>query len=237
MRTRLGWLVAVCVVATAASAQGQVVQLPSCGFFYVNTSVSVPDSGSGFLGGTGSSYSGSSSRGVPGLSKIPGAGRLFTNRAIGSETSAAGVAVSATIHDRHEMDAAVLATAGRGGAGDVASAAADRKAGFLTAHVGRASSGGTTSSVASAAPASVAEIREQNAAAKERLEAEARDLFAQGQQAEADGKRNVAKIFYQMASRRSTGAVKEQAAARLAEILPAAVAPRDARVAQKQAKQ
>ena len=55
MRTRLGWLVAVCVVATAASAQGQVVQLPSFGFFYVNTSVSVPDSGSGFLGGTGSS--------------------------------------------------------------------------------------------------------------------------------------------------------------------------------------
>ena len=218
MRTRLGWLAAVCVLTSATTARGQVVQLPSFELFTVNTTVSVPDQGSMLLGGTSSSFTGRDSRGVPGLSKLPGAGRLFTNKAIGSETSAAGLRVSATIHDQHEMDAAVLASAGRSSETIFGSSATDRTASFLSAHVARTSSRTTAPPTASTASASVAEIRQQNAAAKERLEQEASDLFEQGQQAEVSGKRNVAKIYYQMATRRSTGAVKEQAAARLAEL-------------------
>jgi hypothetical protein len=44
---------------------------------------------------------------------------------------------------------------------------------------------------------------------------EADSFFARGQQAEADGKPNVAKIYYQMAVRRATGEVKQQVQARL----------------------
>ena len=39
---------------------------------------------------------------------------------------------------------------------------------------------------------------------------EADTYFARGQQAEADGKPNVAKIYYQMAARRATGELKQQ---------------------------
>ena len=45
--------------------------------------------------------------------------------------------------------------------------------------------------------------------------AEADDYFARGQQAEADGKMAVAKIYYQMAARRATGDLKQQVLARL----------------------
>ncbi len=44
---------------------------------------------------------------------------------------------------------------------------------------------------------------------------EADSFFARGQQAEADGKPNVAKIYYQMAARRATGDLKQQVQARL----------------------
>ena len=44
---------------------------------------------------------------------------------------------------------------------------------------------------------------------------EADSYFARGQQAEADGKPNVAKIYYQMAARRATGELKQQVQARL----------------------
>ena len=44
---------------------------------------------------------------------------------------------------------------------------------------------------------------------------EAENYFARGQQAEADGKPSVAKIFYQMAVRRASGELKQQAIARL----------------------
>ena len=50
---------------------------------------------------------------------------------------------------------------------------------------------------------SVAEIRRQRAREQERADAEARELLKQGDQAMADGKPGVARIYYQMAQRRS----------------------------------
>ena len=50
------------------------------------------------------------------MSQVPGAGRLFTDRAIGSELAGSSLTVSATIHDREAMEAALLAAAARSGA-------------------------------------------------------------------------------------------------------------------------
>ena len=117
----------------------------------------VPDGGSILLGGVNRSAYGSTTRGVPGLSKVPGANRLFTNRAIGRETSSTTASVTVQIHDFQAMDEALLAEArgraadGRGSDGRDASgrsvgvrtvdaearAAIERKAEFLNRHMSR----------------------------------------------------------------------------------------------------
>ena len=44
---------------------------------------------------------------------------------------------------------------------------------------------------------------------------EAARFFARGEKAEAEGKANVARIYYQMAARRATGDLRTQVAAKL----------------------
>jgi type II secretory pathway component GspD/PulD (secretin) len=92
-------------------AQNVTLQLPTFQVFSVATTVVVPDRGSAFLGGVKRASYGSNTVGVPGLSKIPGAGRLFTNRGIGSEVSSSAAHATATIMDLDELDRAVLAEA------------------------------------------------------------------------------------------------------------------------------
>ena len=66
------------------------------------------------------------------------------------------------------------------------------------------------------APVSDVAAEQANRAARQATRAEEADsFFARGQQAEADGKPNVAKIYYQMAARRATGDLKQQVQARL----------------------
>ena len=65
-------------------------------------------------------------------------------------------------------------------------------------------------------PVSDVAAEQANRAARQAARAdEADSFFARGQQAEADGKPNVAKIYYQMAARRATGDLKQQVQARL----------------------
>lgn len=118
---------------TATAQAPTTVQLPTFQEFSVSTTVSVPDRGSLILGGVSRSAASSVSRGTPGLDKLPGASRLFKNRAGGRDTSASTAAVTAQIHDFAELDAATLAAARRGTTRD----AVDRKAEFLTKHLGR----------------------------------------------------------------------------------------------------
>ena len=118
------------------------LQVPSVGFFNVDTVVSVPDGGSITLGGVSRSAAGQTSRGVPGLSNIPGLGRGFGNRAIGRQSSAAGVQVKARIIILKEMEKEVLAEAERrralrANSDPNGTVETQKKADFISRNIGR----------------------------------------------------------------------------------------------------
>jgi hypothetical protein len=172
------------------------VQLPTFSFFTVQTTVSVPDGGGISLGGI--------DRGVD--STVNRSSGLTRNRGIGSSRTASGVSVSATIIDREEMDRAVLAEA-----------AAKRGVSIDGSGLKAALSKSMTRSDATAAD-SLAAIRERNAAKSEAKASELAGYMAKAQQAEADGKMGIAKIYYQMVARGDQGQLKQQAEARLAAL-------------------
>jgi hypothetical protein len=64
-------------------------------------------------------------------------------------------------------------------------------------------------------------LRAEHAGEQQARVAEAERLFERGKNAEATGKLNVARIYYQQASRRAQGSLKDQIAAQL-ELLSAA---------------
>lgn len=141
------WLVLVTLVSfglVSRPSHAQVVQLPTYRTFSVGTSVLIPDRGSTFLGGVDRGVWNSNTQGVPGLSGVPGVGRLFTNRSISSEVSSSRAYASATIMDLEALDKAVLAEAaakralvarGAGHRGATSDSAVERKAAFLAKHI------------------------------------------------------------------------------------------------------
>lgn len=136
-------LLILSLISKKTSAQNVSVQLPTFQVFSVATTVVVPDRGSAYLGGVNRASFGSNSSGVPGLSPIPGLGRLFTNRGIGSEVSSSGAHVAATIMDLDELDKGVLAEAAakRGVAsasgGMKTNPAVERKAAYIAKNVAK----------------------------------------------------------------------------------------------------
>lgn len=94
-------------------AQSQTVQLPTIIVFNVQTTVIIPDGGTMLLGSVGRSAMGETSRGVPLLSNVPGAGRLFRNRVTGQETSARNATATAQIISLREMEPEILAEGNR----------------------------------------------------------------------------------------------------------------------------
>lgn len=215
------------------------VQLPTFSFFSVGTSVLVPDRGATYLGGIGRASSAANSGGVPVLGKLPFAGRPLTNRAIGHSVGASSVWVTATIHDFEAMDQALLAQP----TGRVLSSTAQ-------AAVGQAVSGrillprrgdGTTDFEAASAwqlarrpeagpIGSVAEEEVRREAARRDRQVEAAEFVARAERAEAEGKKNVARIFYEMAGRRAEGELKSLIAARLEALRSDQPTPRVAQV-------
>jgi hypothetical protein len=208
------WLATALMIlggASLAHAQGQqpqqpigpalpatTVQLPTFSFFTVQTTVSVPDGGGMSLGGI--------DRGVD--STVNRNSGLTRNRGLGSSRAASGVSVSATIIDREEMDRAVLAEAAAKRGVPIDSSVLKSTA--LSKSVSRDGS--------SAAADSLAAIRERNAAKVEAKTSELAGYLAKAQQAEADGKPGIAKIYYQMVARADHGHLKQQAEARLAAL-------------------
>jgi hypothetical protein len=202
----------LCLGISAAMAQqplpATTVQLPSYSVFTVRTTVSVPDGGGAYLGGLNSGASNSSRLGIGPLS----------NRGLSSSRGASGVSVSATVIDHEEIDRALLmeATAKRG-MSETATARTDVKAATIAKSIPTRSAARDSSERGAAAlPGSVAAIRDANAAAAELQAAELAGYLAKAQQAEADNKPGVAKVFYQMVARRDQGPMKQQAMERLA---------------------
>ena len=197
--------------ATAAWAHAQAVQLPTCQFFSVQTSVLGPDRGAAFMGGITRSRYGSTSRGVPGLSGLPGAGRLFRNRGIASGQSTAGVSVSATIIDHAELDRAVLAEAARRGGNSLVDPTLTRRASFLAQNVATYD---TPRQLTTRQPdpnsLSLEAIRRQNELAERQRQADARRFWERGRQAEHAGKLGAARIYYKMAARHAASPARER---------------------------
>ena len=71
---------------------------------------------------------------------------------------------------------------------------------------------------ASDAAPTAADLQAQRAAQRQARNDEAEQLYQRGLNAEDAGKANVAKVYYQMASRRASGKLKDAALARLAAI-------------------
>ena len=136
MRTAVLLLVLIGPVS-AAPAIGQVVQLPTFDSFSVNTTVSVPDRGSVYLGGVDRARYESSWSGVPGMSRLPGAGPLLGNRASSASVTSSGATATATIIDHREWDAATRARAAQLRRNPRTDDPVARKAAFLSQHVGR----------------------------------------------------------------------------------------------------
>ncbi len=217
-------LTAVVIALAPAVASAQLratsVQLPTFNYFATSTTVEVPDGGTAFLGGTSGSATGRSEHGLPGLGFLPGLG----NRAIGSTSAASGMSVSATIHDFDAMDRQLLGEDFDKSAATDTSARAAALANLpvmLRPLSGRATAAAHSAPQASplavdaAGSGSVNEIRRQQAAEDEATQSEAATLFQQASDLQAQGKPGVAKIYYQMAARRATGNLKEEALAAL----------------------
>lgn len=215
----LGALVLASVSGVASVASAQVpttVQLPTFSQFSVGTTVVVPDRGSMVLGGVNRSAAGQVTRGVPGLSHLPGANRLFSNRAFGSSTSSSTARVSVWIHDLAAMDEALLAEAAARRTAAQADPAAPRDPLLPVARSARPTASRPSSPIPAGEPAaSVADIRAAQASAAASAAEEAQQLIASGDQARAAGKPGAARLFYQMAARRSPSTAGPVVAERL----------------------
>ena len=171
----------------AAPALAQTIQLPSIHTFSVDTTVVVPDSGTGFIaGGKQARTSSNQFGGLP-----PG-------RAIGVDRQAAGMAVTARIHDPEAADVALL-----------------KEAQARRARTGAAPTRTTGRGLALAPDDpglhSVAELRRgHSAAAPGGNERATLEFIERARRASSAGKTAIAASYYRSASRQATGPLKQQ---------------------------
>lgn len=178
-------------------ADAQVVQLPSLNTFSVQTSVLVPDSGNAYLGGTNRSSHWMASRG-------PGWGPLGRNRGRAGGANSSGMSVTATIIDNAELDTLVLEEA----------RAIRAEKGIVLADETRSRIAVPRDSLAT----SIASIKRELAVADAAQEAEAEVDFRRASAYERAGEGALARNYYRVAARKSTGVVKQKAIERLAAL-------------------
>ncbi|MDZ7617617.1 MAG: hypothetical protein U1E05_11465 [Patescibacteria group bacterium] len=219
MQRSIPWFsfaLAIWTGAAGAQQPGSAVQLPTFSQFSVGTTVSVPDRGSAYMGGINRSASGRTSYGAPMLPFRP-----FRNTAIGGSQGGSSMHVSAWVHDFEAMDDYLLNQPPRTvqfGTTPRQAVAGSRQPPSLDPAwnvAGGGSVAGATHGAASWQPAAEAspssglltvdEERQRRQNLADTRATEAHDFFERGQTAEAAGKTNVAKIYYQMAARRATG--------------------------------
>jgi hypothetical protein len=185
--------------------------------FSVGTTVSVPDGGAAYLGGVTRGAWGSSSRGVPGLSQVPGLNRLFTNRGIGSSVSSSHAYATATVIDHAEIDRMLLAeAAARRGELEVAGEIESRAA-YLSAFVAR--NPRALPAEPMVANKDVApKVASRVAAANAQHEAAMAEYMRRAESAEAAGRVGSARCCYDVLVRRGSDEQKRYAARRLAAL-------------------
>jgi hypothetical protein len=210
----MGAVLVFVAVATAAPPRvGTVVQLPTFNFFTVATTVEVPDSGGGSLGGIGTADSVRIDRGIPGLGFRP-----FTNTDFGLARGGGNVSVQAEIQDLDAMDHALLGN----GASSQEEIALRKLPLVLRPAAGEAQRRSSPLAADSAGSQSIAEMRRQqseaDSAAQQSEQREAQRLFDQASELQAAGKPGVAKVYYRMAARRATGSLRDRAIAALREL-------------------
>ncbi len=187
------------------SAWGQnAVQLPTISHFGVSTTVLAPDRGSTTLGSVNRSAMGANQFGVPLLPARP-----FTNRSISSSIGAASVRATVTVHDFEAMESQIL---GSGVASKLPPPLPPLPEKMLVARPVAMGASWRLDLPVPSAPA------EGIAAGLPDARQEAADLFSKAQQAEAEAKPNVAKIYYQMVVRRAVDPLSGQALDRLSAI-------------------
>ena len=149
----------------------------------------------------------------------------FRNRAIGSQRSASSIWTSVYIHDFEAMDEALLSQA-RGSATRVP---LHRSLGRSSVTMGtRRLPGESQTARMTTGPLgmSVTQLRAERAGEQQARVSEAERLYERGKAAEAKGKLNVARIYYQQASRRAQGALQEEILAQLRLVSDSSVAQR-----------
>ncbi len=186
--------------AVNPSRPATTIQLPTFGFTTTNTTVLVPDRGQTSLGGIRRSSTGAQDFGVP-LAPF----RPFRNRAIGSSASASNMSVTAWIHDFEAMDRQLLDQAAAQRTGRRALATRGLAVGD------QASLNATTDR----RPATLNDLLKRPQAAKPDPADEAVAFLEKARQLVADGKPGVAKIYYQMALRRTKGSQRQTVLAEL----------------------
>ena len=167
-----------------------------------------------YLGGVDRAAISRTTRGVPGLGRLPVVGRPFNQRGIGGTASSTGAQVTATIIDHREWDAAILQMTSESAPRDSDLA---RRADFLTRHVARREHRPRQQRVLHS-PDSVLEIQRRNELAELRRRREAARFYEKAQQSELEGKPGVAKIYYRMAASRGSGELKERSLAAMARM-------------------
>ena len=224
-------LLALAILGTGAApawAQPAVaVQLPTFSFFNTNTTVSVPDRGSVYLGGVNRAQSGLNEARWPLLPFAP-----FRNRGLSTGASAAGASASVYIHDFQAMDPYLRGQAASGPAlasGDGVAGAkrsVPQRSALLGLHSVQPQPPATASRPLVLSPA---ELARQQPLAPVDPQQEAENLFALGTEAQSQGNLGAAKVFYEMAARRATGELRTQILARLEVVSPSRQVPRVAR--------
>jgi hypothetical protein len=175
----LAWWIAVTALA-------QTIQLPSIHTFSVDTTVVVPDSGTGFIAGGKQARTSSSQF-----------GGLPAGRAIGVDRQGAGMAVTAKIHDPEAADAALLNEAQARRARTDAAPARKTGAGLALAPDDPGLH-------------SVAELRRRQGAAAPGNQRETLEFIERARRASTAGKSAIADSYYRSASRQATGPLKQQ---------------------------
>ncbi len=106
--TLIGTAFLITVTLPSSNASGQVLQLPTYRTFGAGTTIWVPDRGVVEFGRISRGRMGVTSRGVPGLSHLPGVGPLFTSRGVGISLGTTSTSATVTVLDLEAMDREVL---------------------------------------------------------------------------------------------------------------------------------